>query len=108
MLGAGLTFFTTSARLKCLLSKDTSERRLFVPKGYMLSAHRKLADPEKAEAYRALARPALEAMGGKIIAASDNIVANFNTAISAALFNSDDNSENVENLMLLMPIRLND
>ena len=39
---------------------------------------------------------------------SDNIVANFNTAISAALFNSDDNQENVENLMLLMPIRLND
>ena len=78
MLGAGLTFFTTSARLKCLLSKDTSERRLFVPKGYMLSAHRKLADPEKAEAYRALARPALEAMGGKIIAASDNIVAKEN------------------------------
>jgi uncharacterized protein (DUF1330 family) len=46
-----------------------------MPKGYMLSAHRKLADPEKAEAYRALARPALEAMGGKIIAAADNIVA---------------------------------
>ena len=41
-----------------------------MPKGYMLSAHLKLADPEKAEAYRALARPALEAMGGKIIAAA--------------------------------------
>ena len=49
-----------------------------MPKGYMLSAHRKLADPEKAEAYRALARPALEAMGGKIIAAADNIVAKEN------------------------------
>ena len=35
-----------------------------MPKGYMLSAHRSLADAEKADAYRALARPAMEAMGG--------------------------------------------
>ena len=36
-----------------------------MPKGYMISAHRRLADPEKATAYRALAIPALEAAGGK-------------------------------------------
>ena len=35
-----------------------------MPKGYMLSAHRSLADAEKADAYRALARPAMEATGG--------------------------------------------
>lgn len=49
-----------------------------MPKGYMLSAHRSLADPEKAEAYLALARPALEAMGGKMIAATAHIVAKEN------------------------------
>ena len=38
----------------------------------------------------------------------ENIIANFNTAISAALFSAETNQENVENLMLLMPIRLND
>ena len=33
-------------------------------KGYMISAHRRAADPEKASAYRELAIPALLSMGG--------------------------------------------
>ena len=37
-----------------------------------------------------------------------NIVANFNTPVSAALFSSATELKNTENLMLLMPIRLND
>ena len=49
-----------------------------MPKGYMLSAHRSLADPEKAEAYRALARPAMEAMGGKMLVATSDVVAKEN------------------------------
>lgn len=49
-----------------------------MPKGYMLSAHRSLADPQKAEAYRALARPALEAMGGRMLAATSDVVAKEN------------------------------
>ena len=49
-----------------------------MPKGYMLSAHRSLADPEKAEAYRTLARPAMEAMGGKMLVATSDVVAKEN------------------------------
>ena len=49
-----------------------------MPKGYMLSAHRSLADPEKAEAYRALARPAMEAMCGKMLVATSDVVAKEN------------------------------
>ena len=37
-----------------------------MPKGYMISAHRSEADPVKRAAYRKLAKPALEAAGGKI------------------------------------------
>ena len=37
-----------------------------------------------------------------------NMVANFSTPVSAALFSSATELENTENLMLLMPIRLND
>jgi DNA polymerase III subunit beta len=36
------------------------------------------------------------------------IVANFSTPVSAALFSSTSEKKDVENLMLLMPIRLND
>ncbi|MGB1182906.1 MAG: DUF1330 domain-containing protein [Candidatus Puniceispirillaceae bacterium] len=49
-----------------------------MPKGYMLSAHRSLADAEKADAYRALARPAMEAMGGRMLAATSYVVAKEN------------------------------
>ena len=49
-----------------------------MPKGYMLSAHRSLADTEKADAYRALALPAMEAMGGRMLAATSNVVAKEN------------------------------
>lgn len=47
-------------------------------KGYMISAHRSPADPEKAAAYRALAKPALEAMGGKFLASGGRVVAKEN------------------------------
>jgi DNA polymerase-3 subunit beta len=36
------------------------------------------------------------------------IIANFSTPVSAALFSSTSEHDNIENLMLLMPIRLND
>ena len=36
-----------------------------MPKGYMISAHRSPADPVKGDAYRAIAIPAMKAMGGK-------------------------------------------
>jgi len=47
-------------------------------KGYMLSAHRSPADPEKGAAYRELAKPALEAMGGKYLAAGGKVIAKEN------------------------------
>ena len=40
--------------------------------------------------------------------AGDKIVVEFSTPISAALFGTDSTEENIESLMLLMPIRLND
>lgn len=49
-----------------------------MPKGYMISAHRSPADPKKSEAYRALAKPALEAAGGKFLAAGGRVVAKEN------------------------------
>ena len=49
-----------------------------MPKGYMLSVHRSLADTEKADAYRALALPAMEAMGSRMLAATSNVVAKEN------------------------------
>jgi DNA polymerase-3 subunit beta len=39
---------------------------------------------------------------------TENVIINFNTSISAALFNPDSKEEKSETLMLLMPIRLND
>ena len=44
-----------------------------MPKGYFLSAHRSPANPEKRNAYLALAAPAIEKSKGKILA-STNIV----------------------------------
>ena len=41
-----------------------------MPKGYLLSAHRSPADPEKREAYLKLAGPAIEKAGGKVLALS--------------------------------------
>ena len=49
-----------------------------MPKGYMLSAHRRPADPEKRDAYAKLAGPALEAAGGKLIAAGGRVEAREN------------------------------
>ena len=49
-----------------------------MPKGYMISAHRSTANPEKAAAYRALAIPALEAAGGKFLAAGGRVTAKEN------------------------------
>lgn len=49
-----------------------------MPKGYMISAHRSTANPEKATAYRALAIPALEAAGGTFLAAGGRVVAKEN------------------------------
>ena len=46
-----------------------------MPKGYMISAHRSPADPSKADAYRAIAIPALKAMGGTFLAAGGKVVA---------------------------------
>ena len=47
-------------------------------KGYMLSAHRKEADPVKREAYMKLASSALEAAGGKFLAKGGRIEAREN------------------------------
>jgi uncharacterized protein (DUF1330 family) len=47
-------------------------------KGYMISAHRSAADPEKASAYRKLAIPALLSMGGKFLSAGGRVVAREN------------------------------
>lgn len=49
-----------------------------MPKGYMISAHRSTANPEKATAYRALALPAMESAGGKFLAAGGRVVAKEN------------------------------
>ena len=38
----------------------------------------------------------------------EKVIAEFNTSISAALFNPESTEENTDCLMLLMPIRLND
>jgi uncharacterized protein (DUF1330 family) len=46
---------------------------VFMPKGYFLSAHRSPANPEKRNAYLALAALAIEKSKGKILA-STNIV----------------------------------
>jgi uncharacterized protein (DUF1330 family) len=49
-----------------------------MPKGYMISAHRSPADAEKGAAYRVFAKPALEAAGGKFLAAGGRVVAKEN------------------------------
>ena len=47
-------------------------------KGYMISAHRSAADPEKASAYRELAIPALLSAGGKFLSGGGRVVAKEN------------------------------
>ncbi len=42
-----------------------------MPKGYMISAHRREADPEKREAYLKLAIPAMQAAGGRPLSSGD-------------------------------------
>ena len=42
-------------------------------KGYMISAHRSKADPQKRGAYIQLALPAIEKGGGKILASTNDI-----------------------------------
>ena len=49
-----------------------------MPKGYMISAHRSEADPVKRAAYRELAKPALEAVGGKFLSLGEKVVAKEN------------------------------
>ena len=46
-----------------------------MPKGYWVSAHLKAPDPEKSNAYRDLAIPALKAAGGKFLAAGGGVEA---------------------------------
>ena len=47
-------------------------------KGYMISAHRSKANPQKRDAYIQLALPAIEKGGGKILASTNDIVAKEN------------------------------
>ncbi len=49
-----------------------------MPKGYFLSAHRSPADPEKRQAYLALAGPAIVKAGGTVIASTNEIDAHEN------------------------------
>ena len=49
-----------------------------MPKGYMVSAHRSEADPNKRAAYLELAVPAIEAAGGKFLSTGARVVAKEN------------------------------
>ena len=49
-----------------------------MPKGYMISAHRSTANPQKAAAYRALAVPAFKAAGAIFLASGGHMVAKEN------------------------------
>ena len=46
-----------------------------MPKGYLLSAHRTAADPDKRAAYLKLAGPAIVKSGGKVLASTSNVKA---------------------------------
>ena len=45
-----------------------------MPKGYILAAHRRPANPKKREAYIKLALPAIASAGGKFIAQTTDII----------------------------------
>ena len=49
-----------------------------MPKGYMISAHRSEADPDKRAAYLELAAPAIVAAGGRFLARGGRVVAKEN------------------------------
>ena len=46
-----------------------------MPKGYWVSAYRTISDPEKLAAYDKLARPAVQAGGGRILSRGSRVVA---------------------------------
>jgi len=46
-----------------------------MPKGYWVSVYRTISDPEKLAAYNKLARPAVEAGGGRTIVRGGRVVA---------------------------------
>jgi uncharacterized protein (DUF1330 family) len=46
-----------------------------VAKGYWVSAYRTVSDPEKLAAYNKLARPAVQAGGGRVLARDGRVVA---------------------------------
>ncbi|MFH9015653.1 DUF1330 domain-containing protein [Streptomyces sp. NPDC017943] len=46
-----------------------------MPKGYWVSVYRTIADPEKLAAYNTLARPAVEAGGGRTLVRGGRVVA---------------------------------
>jgi uncharacterized protein (DUF1330 family) len=46
-----------------------------VAKGYWVSAYRTISDPEKLAAYNKLARPAVQAGGGRVLARDGRVVA---------------------------------
>jgi uncharacterized protein (DUF1330 family) len=46
-----------------------------MPKGYWVSAYRTISDPEKLAAYNKLARPAVQAGGGRVLARDGRVVA---------------------------------
>ena len=49
-----------------------------MPKGYILSAHRSPANPEKRDAYAKIAVPAFKLAGGKFLAQASNVIAKEN------------------------------
>ena len=49
-----------------------------MPKGYMISAHRSEADPDKRAAYAPIAEPAMIAAGGRFLAKGGKVVAKEN------------------------------
>ena len=49
-----------------------------MPKGYILSAHRSPANPEKRAAYAKIAVPAFKLSGGKFLAQASNVIAKEN------------------------------
>ena len=52
--------------------------KLFIPKGYMISAHHSEAEPVKRAAYLELAKPAIIAADGKVLSTGEKIVAKEN------------------------------
>lgn len=55
----------------CRITYAEKKERFEMPKGYMMSAHRSEADPQKRAAYLELAGPALKAAGGRPLAGGD-------------------------------------